>query len=225
MRSKPVRVFKISLGMMLTGALLFAGVDTAQAAAKKDPAKQELRRMQMALKQAQDEKAALEQEKAGHGQELEALKKKMDEQASAAARAKHAKAALEKESASLRQDKARLTEEVERLKKELAENQSALRDTSQNLRQETSLKQRLEQNLSARGKALDDCHAKNKTIYQYHVELLNRAQSRGSLDVLLEAEPVLGFKRVQIEQLMEVYRDKLDEQKVNTTSFSQIQEK
>lgn len=224
MRGMQVRIFEMSLVMMIGGALLFAGAP-AQAAAKKDPAKQELRRLQAELKQAQDQKAALEQEKADHTQALDALKKKAGEQASAAARANQGKAALAKEAEALRQDKTKLSEEVERLKKELAENQMALRDTSQNLRQETSLKQRLEQNLVARGKEFDACHAKNKMIYQYHVELLNRAQNRGSLSVLLEAEPVLGFKRVQVEKLMEEYRDKLDEQKVNATSFSQVQDK
>ena len=113
---------------------------------------------------------------------------------------------------------------MEGRKKELGDNQSTLRDTSQSLQQETSQKQRLEQDLSARGKALDSCQVKNKTIYQYHVELINRAQNRGTWDVLLESEPVLGFKRVQIEKILEEYRDKLDEQKVNATSFSQFQE-
>jgi len=221
-----VRFFEMSLVVLIGGVLLLAGVAPAQAAAKKDPAKQALRRLQAELKQVQDQKAALEQEKADHGQALEALKKKAGEQASAAARANHGKAVLEKEAEALRQDKTKLSEEVERLKKELTESQMAMRETSQNLRQETSQKQRLEQNLGARSKELESCQEKNKTIYQYHVELLNRAQNRGSLSVLLEAEPVFGFKRVQIEKLMEEYRDKLDEQKVNTTSsFSQIQDK
>ena len=47
------------------------------------------------------------------------------------------------------------------------------------------------------------------------MELINHAQNRGSLGALLEAEPVLGFKRVEIENLLEEYRDKVDAQKIN----------
>ena len=107
------------------------------------------------------------------------------------------------------------------MKKELTDSQSAERDTRNNLQQETSHKQRLEQNLDARGKALEVCEAKNKMLYQYHVELINRAQNRGSLSILLEKEPVLGFKRVQIENMLEEYRDKIDDQKVQTSVFPQ----
>ncbi len=225
MRSKQVRFFEISLAMIIGGALLLAGVAPAQAASKKDPAKEALRRVQLELRQAQDQKVVLEQDKAGLAQELEVMKKKSGELTTSAARANHGKAVLEKEVETSRQDKTKLSEELDRLRKELADSQSAERETRSNLKQETNQKQRLEQNLSARGKALEVCETKNKMLYQYHVELINRAQNRGSLGALLEAEPVLGFKRVQIENLLEEYRDKLDEQKINTTTFSEAPSK
>ena len=42
-------------------------------------------------------------------------------------------------------------------------------------------------------------------------------------DVLLESEPLFGFKRVKIESLLEGYRDKLDEQKIHSNAFPQAQ--
>lgn len=206
--------------VVLSGTALLAASTAGLAAPKKDPAKAALRQMQVQLKQAQDEKAALEQAKVELGTELDALKKKSSDLASTAARANRGKAALEKEVEALRQDKTKLTEEITQVKKELMESQLATRDTRQSLQQETSLKQRLEENLSARGKALEVCETKNKTLYQYHVELINRAQSRGSLAIFAEKEPVFGFKRVQIENLLEEYRDKVDEQKIRSSSFS-----
>ena len=199
---------------VLCAALLVMAALPAQAENKKDPAKEAVRRLQFQMQQISSEKAALEQDNAAITQARDALKKKSDELASSVARTKQRQAALEKEAEALKQDKGKLTEDIAQLKKELSESQLALRDTRQNLQQETSAKQGLEQNLSTRGKELEVCETKNQKLYQYHVELINRAQRRGSLGVLLEAEPVLGFKRVEIENLLEEYRDKLDAQQI-----------
>ncbi len=212
------------LGMVIVcSVLLLAAFAPAQAASKKDPDREALRRVQLQIRQMENDKAVLEQDKASLSMELEDLKKKSNALTSSAASANRSKAALEKDAQKLHEAQAKLSEELERLKKELENSQSAERETRTNLQQETSLKQRLEANLGARGKLLDKCEANNRALYQYHVELINLAQNRGSLDVLLESEPVLGFKRVQIENLLEQYRDKLDTQKVQATSLPQAQ--
>lgn len=205
----------------LCAALLVMAALPVQAANKKDPAKEAVRRLQFQMQQISGEKAALEQDNAAITKARDALKKKSDELASSVARTKQRQAALEKEAEALKQDKGKLTEDIAQLKKELSESQLALRDTRQHLQQETALKQRLEQDLSARDKALNVCEIKNQKLYQYHVELINKAQNRGSLGVLLEAEPVLGFKRVEIENLLEDYRDKIDKQKINSVTALQ----
>lgn len=221
MKGIQMRRFEKLLALLLGGVLLFAANTPLQAASKKDPAKEAVRRMQLELSQAQDQKAILEQDKASLSKELDTLKQKSDELASSVKSANRNKAVLTKETEALRQDKSKLSEEITRLKKELTDSQSAERDTRNNWQQETSHKQRLEQNLNVRGKALEVCESKNKMLYQYHVELIDRAQNRGSLSILLEKEPVLGFKRVQIENLLEEYRDKIDDQKVQTSVFPQ----
>ena len=211
---KPV-LLRIGGLYALSAILLLAAAAPAQAANKRDPNKEALRRMQMQVKQVEDEKAAIEQDKALLSKQLDTLQKKSGELISAAARANQRKTKLEKEIQTLQQDQSKAVERVAQLNKELGESQLALRDTRQNLQQETNLKQRLEQSLSTGNKNLEICETKNQKLYQYHVELINRAQNRGSLDVLLEAEPVLGFKRVEIENLLEEYRDKVDAQKIN----------
>ena len=65
-----------------------------------------------------------------------------------------------------------------------------------------------------RDKELGSCETKNKKLYQYQVELINRAQNRGSLDALLEREPLTQLKRVEIENLLEEYRDKIDNEQI-----------
>ena len=208
-------------GALLLSALMLLAAAPAQAANKRDPNKEALRRMQIQVQQAEDEKAALEQDKAALGKELDMLKKKTGELASSAARANQGKAKLEKEAEALRQDKAALSEQVAQLKQDLGDSQKALHDTRQSLQQETSEKQRLAQNLATQDKAVEACETKNRMLYRYDVELINRAQRRGSLETFLEAEPVLGLKRVQIENLLEEYRDKVDAQRVDPAPLSQ----
>lgn len=209
----------------LCAALLLMTALPAQAANKRDPAKEAVRRLQVQMQQISGEKATLEQDNAAITKARDALKKKADELASSVARTQRRQAALEKEAEALKQDKGKLTEDIAQLKKDLSESQLALRDTRQHLQQETTLKQRLEQDLSSRDKALNVCEIKNQKLYQYHVELINKAQNRGSLGVLLEAEPVLGFKRVEIENLLEDYRDKIDKQKINSVTALQVSPK
>lgn len=199
---------------LMIGCLALLIASPLHAANKKDPAKEAQRRMQMQVKQAQDEKAAIEQEKAALGKELETLKKKTGEIESAAVRANRSKAAAEKEAEALKQVKTEQSEKIATLEKQFNESQQSLRDTRQSLQQETSQKQRLEQTLGARDKELSVCEIKNKKLYQYQVELINRAQNRGSLDVLLEVEPLTQMKRVEIENLMEEYRDKIDNEQI-----------
>lgn len=199
---------------LMIGCLALLIASPLHAENKKDPNKQELRRMQMQVKQVQDEKVALEQEKAALGKELETLKKKTGEIESTVARANRSKAAAEKEAEALKQVKIELSEKIAALEKQFSESQQGLRDTRQSLQQETSQKQRLEQNLGTRDKELSVCETKNKKLYQYQVELINRAQNRGSLDALLEMEPLTQMKRVEIENLLEEYRDKIDNEQI-----------
>ena len=44
--------------------------------------------------------------------------------------------------------------------------------------------------------------------------MISRAQNRGSFDVLLEREPLTQIKRVEIENILEEYRDKIDNEQI-----------
>ena len=208
---------KAKMNCLTSGVLLaavFLCTPPVHAASKKDPNKEALRRVQMQVKQGQDEKEILAQEKAALSQEMEALKKKTGGIEASVARANRARIQADEQAESLKREKDALTEKVADVEKRLSENEHSLRDTRQNLQQETSQKQRLEQTLGARDKELGVCETKNKKLYQYQVELINRAQNRGSLAVLLESEPLTQMKRVEIENLLEEYRDKIDNEQI-----------
>lgn len=200
-------------GALLTAVFLLTAVP-GHAANKKDPDKEALRRMQMQVKQAQDEKALLEQDKAALGQEMEALKKKTGDIEASVARVTRSKALADEQAGNLKREKEMLQEKISELERRLTENEHNLRDTRQNLQQETNVKQRVEQNLGTRDKELGVCETKNKKLYRYQVEMINHAQNRGSFGVLLEKEPLSQVKRVEIENLLEEYRDKIDNEQI-----------
>lgn len=191
--------------MAMAGALALA--TPVHAAKQKDPAKEAQRRMQIEMKKIQDEKAAI-------SAELEVIKKKSGDLEAAASRAEHRRAALDKEAAGLRQDKTALTEKVAQLEQALSEEKKSLSETHANLNQETGKRKSLEQMLGTRDKELDSCETKNRTLYRYQVELIKRAQSRGTLNAILESEPITGLGRIEVENLMEEYRDKVEAEKI-----------
>ena len=60
---------------------------------------------------------------------------------------------------------------------------------------------------------LQSCEAKNIKLYEAGKEVLNTYENKGVMDALLKAEPVLQFKSVEMEAIVQEYEDKLIKQK------------
>ncbi len=60
---------------------------------------------------------------------------------------------------------------------------------------------------------LQSCEGKNIKLYEAGKEVLNTYDNNGVMDVLLKAEPVLQFKSVEMETIVQEYEDKLLKQK------------
>lgn len=60
---------------------------------------------------------------------------------------------------------------------------------------------------------LQGCEAKNIKLYEAGKEVLNTYENNGVMDTLLKAEPVLQFKSVEMESIVQEYEDKLIKQK------------
>jgi chromosome segregation ATPase len=207
-----MRLVHLSNYAIIACAILLAWTPLPSCA--KDVAKDATKKMQLQLRQVMSEKAALEQSKAALDQEVETLRKKTADSESSIARSNRARQAAEKEVETLKHDKTALTEKVAVLEKQLGETGGKLGVTDANLRQVSDQKQRLEQDLAFRGKELSSCEAKNMALYRYQVEMISQAQNRGTLSALLEHEPMVGFGRVQVENLLEEYRDKIDKEQI-----------
>ncbi len=194
----------------------FAGSDK-----KAGREKEALRRVQMQLQQVQGQVATLEQEKSQLGSQLDQARKE--------ARAVQGK--LRKLIQSLSEEKSRgeqLRKEVEEVKQALASSKSRLADTEAGLAETSNKLQRTQQTLARteadkrqlegvklrNEKEIASCEDKNLKLYQTGRALMTRFEQKSCGEILAQKEPFTGLKRVEVENLLEEYRDKLDEQKL-----------
>lgn len=64
------------------------------------------------------------------------------------------------------------------------------------------------------------CEAKNAELFRVGNEILDRYAAVGVADVLSAKEPFLGFKRVELQNLVQDYQDKILDQKVQNPATS-----
>ena len=60
---------------------------------------------------------------------------------------------------------------------------------------------------------LQSCEDKNIKMFEAAKEVLNSYENKGVMDSLLKSEPVLQFKSVEMESIIQEYEDKLIKQK------------
>lgn len=187
------------------------------------------------LRRLQDQTKKAEQEKAVLATELEELKKKLKgaEQGAAKvgkksrdtekslAQAEQRNAALVVEKVNLSERLDQLQKSIEEVRRDLASSEEKLRESGAALAQAVQTGQtqkaefdRAQSTIGQRDREIVACEVKNLKLYEYNVELLGRYQGKGFLDVLKQKEPLTGLKNVEIENLLEEYRDKLDEQQI-----------
>lgn len=210
------RVPRIAAWPLVAALLVTAGV--ADAADKKDSREREmLRRVQLELQQAREQSAVLEEEKNKLAQDL-------DQAAKAGKTAQTRAARLGRE---LKDEQAKrvLTEkELAAANQRLAETESRLADTSKslaetgrNLQRTEAEKKQLETIKTHNEREIALCEDKNGKLYKYGRELMVRYENKGFNDIVKQREPFTGLKQVEVENLLEEYRDKLDAEKIIKT--------
>jgi len=184
------------------------------AQAADDPQKAALRRMQQSTQRLQTEKAALEREKGELSTRLETAAKERDGLKGEAARARRRVEVLEKELAQLRVEHGDLKVLQESTQKNLAQTDEICKANAAQAEAEqkrtititTNLKSVLAREEAGR----KTCQANNLKLRTLAFELLDRYQKKGLFDRALQAEPFVQFKTVEIENLVQDYRDKID---------------
>lgn len=206
----------------LSLCLLLAGVEAASAADRPaDRERQMMRRLQQQVQQMQGQASALEQEKARLSQDLGAAAKDLETARGRVSRlSREVKAEqnkreeTEKELGQTRQELSATREQLARTEARLAETAKNLNDTRQTLAMTDDAKKNLEIIKVQNEREIAVCEDKNGKLYQYGRELMARYEKKSCGEFLVQKEPFTGFKQVEIENLLEEYRDKLDPEKI-----------
>lgn len=179
-----------------------------------------LRRAQQLVLQLRQEKTALEvklagfaQEKATLAQEKEKLADEIDgaqnRAQSESAKRRQLQVALD----AMTQEKQALQTQKNELDRRLGELTARQTSTENDLARSQEQKKQTESTLQTRDRQIASCEDKNIKLYQYGRDLITQCRDRSATDAVLRLEPFIRIKRVQIENLLEEYRDKLDAQK------------
>lgn len=218
---------RFSFAWLLLGLLIVAA--PVHADDKKAGRDQEMiRRLRQQIQQSQQEAEQAKAQAAQAAQDATEAKAQIDKARGEAARirgqvgsAERRAAAVQEQLTALEAAKTALEAEVAALTARLNDTQGRLVDTQAKLAETIKTLQasdangaRLKIALAAEEASHLSCEKKNIMLYGYSQELLGRYQSKGLWSVLKQAEPVTGFAQVDIENIAEEYRAKLDAEKI-----------
>lgn len=180
-----------------------------------------LRRVQQQLSQTQTQIGSLEQEKTKLAEDLDKAQKSSKEMEGKTAGLQHAlgegkrqQTALAKELAATRAELGTTKQLLAEAQKSLSATGSKLTETTQTLQKTDTEKRNLESIKARNERDIASCEQKNLALYQVGRSLMDRFEKKTCGETLAQKEPFTGIKRVETENLLEEYRDKLDAQKL-----------
>jgi DNA repair exonuclease SbcCD ATPase subunit len=208
-----LRLFWQVVGVVFLIAVSYSAPAIATATATKDQKRerQALRRMQQQLTEIQQQKSALDQEKTV----LEdALKKTQQETQN--------EIDIHKRSTASAAAKAHQLEKViEAANNEKAELRARLDEAAKQNQAVSAQRDQLEQDLKTTASVLAKeneqrklCETNNAALYGIGRELVDWYGRKGAFHAILEAEPFTRMKSVEMENLLENYREKLEGQRL-----------
>jgi chromosome segregation ATPase len=143
-------------------------------------------RAQRMLRQMSQERDALQAENAKLKGEVEELNRKLG------SLKKNSEASLAKS----REGNAALSENLQK--------------TTLNLRQTETEKTQLQATVVDQAQLIESCEANNVKMLQINRELLVDYEKKGFMDAMLQREPLTQLKRVEIENIVQEYQDRID---------------
>lgn len=207
---------------LMVGVMLASLVGSPAWAAKDSREKQMLRRVQQQVQQAEQARTQAEQEKADLQAEKEKLKQEYrqsqldaDTATRAAAAAKAENARLEKEVRNLRNTLADTRVRLEAVDKQLSDSKQLQMTTAKTLMEVDTAKKQTASNLQDESRRLQVCREQNGRLASLGLELIASYQQKSCKDAVLQREPFTGLKKVEMENLVEVWRDRLERDQVS----------
>ena len=177
------------------------------------------------IQQLASERSTLQADNAKLKDQLEEFKKKLDktsaDSATLAARTKN----LETESSRALQSNKLLSDSLEKSRSQMQELITHFRETAQNLKSVETERNELRGALDMRGREFRICVDHNVDLYEINRETLDRLDRRGFWSGVADAEPFTQLSRARLENLIDAYRYRIDELRVERQKKAAIPEK
>jgi chromosome segregation ATPase len=107
-----------------------------------------------------------------------------------------------------------LEQSLARQKTRMDELIAKFRETATTLRDAENDRAGVKEQLAARERELETCAERNVALYSINGEILDRLENQGFWSSLGKAEPFTKLKRVEIENLVDDYRGRAEDQRV-----------
>ncbi len=193
---------------LLVGGLLSATVQAAPRAA--DPNSKVVVKLQTIVKDMTSERDLLKTEKEKLAAEVEQVKKdKTAADAAASSVEERLSGELAAQKSTAEEVRTKLDQTHAKLL-EVIEKYNVLNKAKTEL---NTLHANLENTQKQTETNLQSCEAKNLKLFEAGKEVLNTYEHKDVMDSLLKAEPLLQFKSVEMESIVQEYEDKLLKQK------------
>jgi chromosome segregation ATPase len=217
-------VIAIALGMSALAAMAQTGDKSAEKAARR--AQLQMQNLQQQVQDEQAAKAKVEADKA-------ALDKRLGDQTKELVKLKGALPRVSQSLKAAEEERARLAATVAELEKQLADQkaagEAALAAKGREIAQLTKTRdEQIEQSqrkLDDQTAQVAECSSKNDRLIRLNAELLGRYRSKTTADVLKQSEPFLGFRDVEIFNLVQDYRDKADAERYSPPTAGETRPK
>ncbi len=186
-------------------------------AASDNREKQMLRRMQQQVQQIEQARALAEQEKAAALADKETAEREVEKLGTAQRQLsgeRTARGRAERELKTLQAEMEALKLKLSETETKLVDSETLRRTTAQTLTQTESARKQIENQLADRQQDLKICQSHNGQLYGLGREMMHKYRDKSCQDALAQVEPFTGLKKVEMENLLEAYRDKLDDQKL-----------
>lgn len=171
-------------------------------------------RVAQQLQQLASEKVALQAENSKLKQELEQIKAQLQKSSSAAKDLENRNRALQASSVNRATSNQQAEEQLEHSRAQLQELVTKFRETAQTLRDVELDRATAKTQLAAKEREYKVCVDRNAAMYELNDEVLDRMEDRGFWSQLAEREPFTRQKRTQLENLIDDYRYRVEELRV-----------
>lgn len=205
MRRLAPTLIALSILLALPARLAWADADTEARL------REALRSATAAQRAAEDQQAVLAAKESESEKQIEALKAQVDELTKGGAATKKSDAEI----ADLNHRLSAQGEQLGELNQNLDKWKAAYNEVANVARTKEAERAKLASSVEGLTQRADGCETKNVALYKVGSEILDRYAHVGFGDVIGGHEPFLGLKRVELENLVQDYQDKLLDQKAS----------